>query len=211
MADPPQRHKILTKQEQVVYFYARERRRSLAGVPKMYRTHLKPIPTTPVLATEFPVAMRDRPFSFQTVIRITAAAPVGLIFELGDATTAIAAWINDTTINFRAGGAAAADRGLATFDNTVSLPDTLELDLVFAVRPHDGRVRIWGNGNEIARDVASGGAFPSGLWASASNGAFAAAAVGALPADVTQTGAPTNFQVVEPLSTYVGQVPRHFV
>jgi hypothetical protein len=193
---------------QALRFHSRERRRSHVGLPGLFRTHFEGIPTSPLLATQYPT--RNVPITFRTVIRITGAAPAGLIFEIGDATTAIAAWIDDTDVSLRAGDVPAADRALATFDNGVSLPDTLELDLVFSVRPGDGRVRIWGNGQEIARDVASGGAFPNG-WAASSNGAFAAAAVGALPADVAQTGAPSNFDVIEPLSVFVGQVPRHFI
>lgn len=193
---------------QAVHFNSRERRRSLAGVPEKFRTHELPIPTSPVLATQFPA--RDIPITFRTAIRVTAATPVGLIFELGDATTAIAAWLDDTTINIRAGDAAAADRGIATFTPAGGLTLTLMLDLLIAVRPGDGRVRIWGNGTELARGVASNGQLPNG-WAASSNGAFAAAAVDALPADVTQTGAPSNFDVIAPLSVYVGQVPRHFI
>ncbi len=208
MAETTTPLKQLDAVEQAVYFHSRERRRSLAGVPEMFRTLQAPIPTTPVLATQFPV--RTTLLSFWTAIRITGAAPTGLIFELGDATTAIAAWIDDTDIILRSGDAAADDRGIATFDNTVSLPVGLELDLVYAVRPGDGRVRIWANGLEIARGVATNGQLSNG-WAASSNGAFAAAAVGALPADVTETGAPTNFDVIQPLSVYVGQVPRHFV
>ncbi len=193
---------------QSVRFHSRERRRSLAGVPELFRTLSLAIPTASIPTGSFPD--REAVFTFQTAIRITGGTPVGLIFEFGNATTAIAAWLNDTDIQFRAGGVAAADRGLATFDNTVSLPLTLEMDLVFAVRPGDGRVRIWANGGEIARDTASGGAFPAG-WAADSAGAFAAAASGALPADVLQTGAPSDFDVIQPMSVFAGQVPRHFV
>jgi hypothetical protein len=190
-------------------FHARERRLSLAGFAEMSRTHLFAIPTATILATQFPV--RTTLIAFRTKIRITStSAPVGLIFEIGDATTAIAAWIDDTDVSLRSGDAAAADRGIATFVNAVRLPNTLELDLTFAVRPGDGRVRIFNGGNELARGVASGGQLPNG-WAASSNGAFAAAAVGALPADVTQTGAPSNFDVIEPLTVFVGQVPRHFI
>lgn len=199
--------KQLTELEQAVYFHARERRKSLAGVPELPRTHRFAIPTSPVPAASFP--NRDVLVAWQTVIRITAANPVGLIFELGDSATAIAAWVDNNLLSLRAGDAAAADRGLAQFDNTVDLPVGLELDLVFAVRPGDGRVRIWGNGAELARDTAANGQLPNG-WAASSNGAFAAAAVGALPVDVTQTGAPTGFDVVQALSVYVGNVPRHF-
>lgn len=166
------------------------------------------IPTANVPAAQFPI--RSTPITFWTSIRVTGASPAGLIFEIGDASTAIAAWVDGNDLSFRAGNSLAADRGLATFTQGTSLPIGLELDLVFAVRPGDGRVRIWGNGREIARDVAVNGQLPLG-WASASNGAFAAAATGALPADVLQTGAPSDFEVIHPLSVYVGNVPRHFV
>lgn len=208
MAENLTRLKALDGVEQAVYFHSRERRKSLAGVPELARTRLYPIPTSPVLATEFPD--RDLLFAFWTAVRITGATPAGLIFELGDATTAIAAWIDGGDISFRAGDALAADRALATFTQGPPLPNGLELDLVFAVRPGDGRVRIWGNGTEIARDTAANGQLPNG-FAAASNGAFAAAAVGALPADVTQTGAPSDFDVIQPLSVFRGQVPRHFI
>ena len=175
----------------------------------MARTHLFAIPTATVLATQFPD--RDVPFSFTTSIRITALNPVGLIFELGDATTAIAAWVDNNLLSFRAGEAAADDRGIAVFNNTVDLDDTREFRLTFAVSPGDGRVRIYGSGGlELARGVAVNGQLTNG-WAAASNGAFAAAATGALPADVTETGTPTNFEVIEPLRAFVGQVPRHFI
>lgn len=201
--------KQLDAVEQAAHFHSRERRRSLAGVPELFRSHFfGSIPTTPILAASFPA--RDTLVTFWTAIRITGAAPAGLVFELGDAATAIAFWIDDTELSLRAGDAAADDRGIATFDNTVSLPVGLELDLVCAVRPGDGRVRIWGNGEEIARGVAVNGQLPNG-WAALSNGAFATAAVGALPADVTETGAPNNFDVIQPLSVFVGQVPRHFI
>jgi hypothetical protein len=200
--------KSLDAVEQAVYFHSRERRKSLAGVPELHRTRLYPIPTSPVLATEFPD--RDLLFAFWCAIRITDVAPAGLLFELGDATTAIAAWIDDDTVGFRAGDTA-DDAAVATFVNAPgTLPVGLELDLVFAVRPGDGRVRVWGNGQEIARATAVNGQLPNG-FAAASNGAFAAAAVGALPADVTQTGAPSDFEVFQPLSVFRGQVPRHFI
>jgi hypothetical protein len=200
--------KALSDQEQAAYANDRDRRLSLAGLPDLFQTMQIPIPTATVSNARFPD--RDVPITFWTAIRITDAAPAGLIFEVGDGATALAAWVDGNELIVRAGNALAADRALAVFDNTVDLPLGVKLDLVFAVRPGDGRVRVWGNGKEIARDTAANGQLPLG-WASASDGAFAAAATGALPADVTQTGAPSNFDVILPLSVYVGSVPRHFV
>ena len=193
-------------------YYARERRKALdGGPPALHRTREYPIPSTPILAAEFPDT--DVPITLRTRVRIVANAGVheGLIFEVGDAATAMAAWIDDDQIAFRAGDALAADRGLASVTTgTGELQIDREFDLTFVVNPGDGRVRIWDRGdNELARDAASNGQLPNG-WAASSNGAFAAAAVGALPADVLQTGAPNGFVVIRPLSVFVGQVPRHF-
>lgn len=199
-----------TDLNQALRFHSRERRRSLAGIPELFKTHFFGIPTATLAAASFPT--RDTLVTFQTSIRIvTGVTAAGLIFEIGDAATAIAAWVDTPgLLSFRAGDALAADRGLATFNNGGAWPDTMELDLVFAVRPGDGRVRIWGNGEDIARDTAANGQLPLG-WAASSDGAFAAAATGALPADVLETGAPVDFEVIQPLSVYIGQVPRHFI
>jgi len=199
--------RALTEQEQAVYFHARERRKSLAGVPEMYRALRFPIPTSPVLAASFP--NRSSPVTFATAIRIIDAAPSGLIFAFGDVTTSLAFWVDGDTIGVRA-GSSGDDAAIATFVNAGGdLPVGLELDLVFAVRPGDGRVRLWGNGREIARAEAVNGQLPAG-WAAASNGSFAGAAAGSLPAEVTAVGAPVGFVVIEPLSVYAG-IPKHFV
>ncbi len=190
-------------------YHARKRRKALRGYSELFGTHQFAIPTASIAAGAFPV--RTTPVTFRTVIEITSAtAPTGLIFEFGDSATAIAAWVSTSTIQFRAGDAAAADRGLATFTNGAGqLENTRRFELEFGVIPGTGQVRIWNFGEEIARDTASGANLPNG-WAAASAGAFASAASGALPADVTQTGTPTNFAVVEPLRVYVGQVPWRF-
>tara|TARA_R110000822_G_scaffold120633_1_gene254115 strand:- start:10611 stop:11255 length:645 start_codon:yes stop_codon:yes gene_type:complete len=202
-----------TDLNQALRFHARERRRSLAGVPEMSRTHRIFGTTVMEVATINTTSLfpaRDTPITFKTAIRITAAVPTGLVFELGDSTTGCAIWIDATgdEIHFHAGAAGTVNGATAVFDNTIDLPDGLELELVAAVRPGDGRIRLWGNGQEIARAEASGGSFTDD-WAGVGDGSFAAAVSGTTIAAVT--GAPANFEVIEPLSVYVGQVPRHFV
>lgn len=217
MGDVPQLQPLLsaTEQQQAGLFYARERRRSLAGLPRLSRTHRYPIPTATIPAAAWVADVRNAPVTFQTAIRITSGvSATGLVFEIGNATTAIALYLDTTvggSITLRAGGAAVGSFAEAVFEDLLSpFPDTIEFDIVASVRPGDGRARLWINGNEAARDTASGGALSAG-WAAASDGAFAAAATGALPGDVTQTGAPTGFEVIEPLSGYARQFPRHFV
>lgn len=160
---------------------------------------------------QFPV--RTTLVTFKTVVRITAAAAVaGLIFEIGDSTIGVGAWLGSQTLGFHAGEDGTVNGATALLDNGAAWPDGLELELVFGVRPGDGRVRIWANGLEVARSVSSGGDFGvAEAWAAASNGSFAAVVQGTTPVDVVETGAPTNFAVIEPLSVYMGQVPRHFV
>lgn len=196
-----------TDLNQASRFHRRERRRSLAGHPELFQTHLYPIPTAAIDSDSFPE--RESPVTFVTTIRITGATPAGLIFEIGDATTAVAAYVDDDELVFRAGDSA-GDAAEATYTYVGGLPVGLELDLEFSARPGDGRVRIWGEGRELARAEAANGSFPNG-WAAASDGSFAAAVNGTTAADVMQQGAPSDFDVVEPLRVYVGQVPRHFV
>lgn len=205
--------------EQAVLFNNRERRKSLAGIPEMHRTHrivgASAIAVADIDIGQFPV--RTTPITFRTVIEITLGTPTehrGLIFELGDDTIGAAAWVGDQTIGFHAGEDGTVNGATALFDNTVELPVGLELDLTFAVIPGNGTVRAWGNGTELARSASSGGDFgTAGTWAAASNGSFAAVPQGTVILDVpvASRGAPAGFSVIEPLSVYVGQVPRHFV
>jgi hypothetical protein len=219
MAGPlPRPFKELNDQEQATYFHSRERRRSLAGIPEMYRTmqlfgvtvmELADIDTNSI----FPV--RNTPITFKTAIRITenAGEHRGLAFEFGDAAIGAALWVGDETIGFHAGEDGVVNGATALFDNAAELPVGWEIDIVAAARPGDGRVRVWANGLELARSTASSDTFgAAGTWTAASNGSFASAAQGAIVPDVPaiSQGAPAGFEVIEPLSVYVGQVPRHF-
>lgn len=219
MAALPQPLKELDGQEQAIFFHSRERRRSLAGIPEMNRTHRLFGDTVMEIADIttgdiFPV--RNVPVAFKTAITITenAGQHRGLVFEFGDDAIGSALWVGDETIGFHSGEDGTVNGATALFDNVAELPVGLELELIVAVRPGDGRVRMWGNGDELARSTASSDGFgAAGAWSAASNGSFAAAAQGTIVPDVPaiSQGAPAGFTVIEPLSVYVGQVPRHFV
>lgn len=167
------------------------------------------------VANSFPV--RTNLITFKTAIRILAGTGAGsdehrgLVFELGDSVAGIALWLDDTTINAHAGEAGAVTGATATYDNTVELPEGLELNIIIAIRPGNGQIIMWGNGTELARSQASALDFDAGEWASASPGSFASAVQGTIVADVTQTGAPSGFEVIEPLSVFSGSVPRQFI
>lgn len=206
--------KQLSEQEQAVYFHSRERRKSLAGLPELFRTHR--IFGTTVMAVSnivvgtFPV--RDSEVTFQTAIRIAdnTTARAGLIFEFGSSTSGLALWMDDTTLNFRAGGTGNAGVS-GVYDNVVQWPATLELDLVAAVRPGLGLVAVWANGREIIKAQSIDTTFLNGEWAAASAGSFAEDVQGTTPADVGETLAPVEFTVIEPMSVYVGSRPRQFI
>lgn len=195
-----------TDRNQAAGFYRRAHRRARRSATGLNRTHAYAIPTATIPAAAFPTP--TGPVTFATRIRVTGATPTGLLFEIGDGTTAIAAWLDSTTLNVRAGDSG-GDLATATYTPSGGFTVGLELDLVIAVRPGDGRVRVWNGGTELARDTSANEELPNG-WAASSAGAFAAAASGALPADVTQTGAPTNFAAIAPLSVFMGQTPERF-
>lgn len=192
-------------------FHSRERRLSRSALSDLYRTHAYTIPTATV-NDGYAAGDLLLPATYATTIEVTVATPVGLIFEVGNATTAVAAWIDDTDISLRAGTGGGEQRAVATYTVAGGLPVGLRLGLVFAIDPGSGQLRIWDHrGKELARATSVAGDFLPEGWAADSDGAFAAAATGALPADVTQTGAPSNFACVAPLSFYAKQKPRHFV
>lgn len=213
--------KALSEQEQAVYFHSRQRRKSLAGIPEMFRSHRYSGASSIAVATinttvDFPV--RDGLITFKSAIRITADGSVatehrGIVFELGDAAIGAALWVGDSTIGFHAGTAGLADGATTLFDNTVELPVGSEFELVAAVRPGTGQVRLYINGtdNGTTRVAATNGAFASD-WAGTGDGSFATG-TGPMVTDVPAVSriAPDGFEVIEPLSVYVGQVPRHFV
>ena len=169
-------------------------------------------------ATVFPNATL-RPITFKTAIRITAdgtqaAEHRGLVFEFGGTGRGFAVWVGDQTIGLAVGqttgGATVAE---FVFDNGAVFVDGAEFELVVAANPGNGKARMWANGTEVGRATATNGNF-NGAWAGTNQGSFAATFAGGqvhggVPA-ISQI-APDGFAVIEPLSAYVGQIPRHFV
>lgn len=196
--------KDLTEQEQAALFASRERTRMHRGFElDIPRTHM--IHGSGVMASVIPAASfrtRDSIATFKAAIRFTDTTPSGIIFSFGDATSAIALWVDNTNIYFRAGGATIDTNG-----NVASLPISplagSELTVIAMVRP-DGMVGLW-IPELRKRTWSNTGAFTA--WASDVEGDFAQAA-GAMPADVVSTGAPVNFDVIIPLSVYYGSFPR---
>ncbi len=193
-------------------------RRSLRqGVfPELLRTHyFRGASSLPVasIGTGASFPSRDGFVTFSTRIKITSNGGQhrGIVFELGDSSTGCSLWVGDQTIGFHAGASGTADGATALYDRGAELPVGWEVDLVAAVRVGDGRVRLWGNGEELARSQASNGVFNPLAWASTADGSFASAKTGTVVAvPVASDKAPDGFTVTRPLSVYVGQIPRIF-
>lgn len=288
MGELIRKHGVDTEQQQAVYFHARERRRSLAGVVELFRTHrfsntartltitgatnatpivitsvghglidgmtvtvadvegntaangtwaitvvtadtfsldtsvgngayttggtavVTPAMPVPSIDTGAVFPVRSGLITFTTAIRITGAAPLGMVFEFGSSTRgcglAVAGALMAGT-----GGGNTTEAATAIFDYLSTMPVGLELELVLALRPGTGEVRLWGNGQELARAAASSGSF-GGDWADTEAGSFAQVAAGTVPAGISIANQdPVDFDVIQPLSVYVGQVPRQFV
>lgn len=203
---------------QAALFYARERRRSLAGVPNLFKTHrIAGVASLPVavIATGdlFPLAVRQAPVTFQTSFVLAAPTPrSGLIFEFGDASGGVAAWIAaDDTVFIRAGGPTVGSD--AVIVSTIApLVAGHRYDLTIGALPGVGLLQFQINDAWLDNraNAAVGNFGAGGVWSSDGGGSFASAANGAVPVDVSETGAPLNFSVVEALSVYTGQLPRHF-
>jgi len=180
----PLRSEAFTEHQQAAFFHSRERRRSLAGIPELYRTHRVfggGVMEVASLDTAALFPDRSRPITFQTAIEITGGAPSATVFSLGTATLTV----SGSQITFTFGALT------ATFDNTVVLPIGLQLDLTVSVNPGAGIARLWGNGQELARVSST----PITEWSDGAVGSFATPV--------------SDIIVLEPLSVYQGQKPRH--
>lgn len=209
----------LSKRRQAALFHGRERRRSLQGIPELTRTaqiYGTTVMEVANLDTGELFPSRLTPITFRTKIEITdnSGEHRGIVFEFGDDAIGCVLWIGDETIGFHAGEDGTVNGATALYDLGAELPVGGTYDLVAAVRPGDGRVRLWSNGLELARATASSNGFgTAGTWAADSEGSFASAKQGTVVPDLPAASdkAPDGFTVVSPLSVYLGQVPKHFV
>lgn len=190
-----------TEENQALRFYARRRRESLAGLARMHRTHrifggtvmgVDPIVTVDV----FPD--RTTPVTFRTVVRTVAGAGnhSGRIFQIGT-DPKVFLFFNNTLIGATAGAVGTGDgTPLGMWTVPGGIPDDWEVELVTAVNPGNGKMRIWANGQSVIAVQAANESF-NGPWSDANDGVFVAPEL-------------NRVEVIEPLSVYVGQLPRHF-
>lgn len=202
---------LLSIAQQHAAYYSRKRMKSLRGFPTDFITHRFAIPTASIAATLF--ADHERPITLSTRIRILENAGVhrGLIFEIGSGTRGLAAWVGDQTIGLTAGGLT-TEQATATWAFGAELPVGREFQLIFMIRPGDGKVQITDGGVNLQTATASGGSFGTGGWADSETGSFASAAVTSTPDGVPalSDSAPSGFEVILPLTVLDGFVPTEF-
>lgn len=207
-----------TNQQNIATTLRREKwRKDRAGYSQNFLTHnlhgTVSIGVTPLVTADlFPD--RSLPIMFQTRIRILAGVSQGLIFEFGSSTRGCAAWVEPNMIGIVAGnGAVANERTSAVWNLGAALAQDRIFQLVFAVIPGSGRVRLWDFGIRRADGVAVDNDFGPGDWSDGADGSFASAVVGTVMADVPVASriAPSNFEVIEPLRIFNNQMPRSFV
>lgn len=200
----------MTAQAQAAAYHARQRKRGLRSLPDLHRTYeLKnPLDDTileTAILTSAAFPDQSSPFTWHTRVSIGTIVG-GLVFELGGSAGAAACWIETDKVGWRAGGATGGGLDAAAiYTHSSTWGDGTILDLVGTVIPGSGEVRLWIDGDLVAQDASDS---PMPLWGTSEAGTFGLAALGALPTDVAETGAPNGFDVIAPFSIYQNQVPR---
>lgn len=189
---------------------------SLAGMPELFRTHrirgVSDLPTDFDTSVVFPDPIRNQDITFKTAIQFNnnTGNRSGLIFEIGGNIRGTVMWIQNQIIGFRAGRDAPSSGVHEEFDYGAQWPANLILNIVASVRPGMGGITVWVNGTEVIFGMSDTSMFELGMWSGPSDSSFASDANGDIRADVPVDHAPINFAVIEPLSVYVRQAPRHF-
>ncbi len=119
----------LTKQGRAVTYYARRRRIDAVDVPRLSRTHR----LAPGTARLNPVALADldRPVVIST--KVDFSATPGTLFNYG--ASIVVSRISNIAMRVEF-------RGIAVLDNIIT-PPSGEWFLLLAIRPGDGRIRLW--------------------------------------------------------------------
>lgn len=161
-------------------YYARKRTRSLRAVPRLFRTHA--IAPGATHTSPFTEEMLARPITLKTKINFNIAKPTEL-FAIG----------SNIVLNLASGGLVTLVwRGstIASFTPPDTASPLGHWDLVVSLLPGNAQSRVWNQEGEVARNQISSPTFTT----------FAD-----LSDDFT-----TSSLLIEPVSVYVAQLPRHF-
>jgi hypothetical protein len=204
-------------------YYRRRRRKShVDPSSRLFRVATIASGTTPIdTATLFGDSVQHE-VAFALSIRAASSSATGTLFQFGDEELNVNVWVQT---NGRLGFVAGRHKqsipvGTQLWTrNQTRAPLNLKIgkrhDIVMAIRPGTGEVRLWRDGQMLFNQRASGNSFGAPVpprWAESVNGEgsyFAA------PAHVAWgalfSGAPNaDLEALSPLSVYHDQRPRHF-
>lgn len=189
----------------------RQRRNLVSG---LFRTHLLgPAPQNFVTATLFPSSTvpptLERPCTFVVDVLITGASADGVVIEMGSSTHGMAITLGAGVIYGAAGGAGAevANGAHATF--TPGVGRRLQVGLAVIPGPGVGTVYLFIDGKLVSKVQSTSTNFTGNAIADVLSDGAIAQVNGTLTGRVPAVTVPTNFQIVSPVSIYVGQIPRH--
>lgn len=191
---------------QAALFHARERRKSLLDPSHgLFATH--DLGLSGQFTTTNKFIDRTSPITFSTSFVVTGL-PVGIILEMGGATTGLGIYINGTTLGFVAGDTAAGVTGIDITYDFVGDNSNQRMNLVASVSPNIGAAAMWINGQQVAYGE-TGGVFSQ--WAGTDVGGVGepfGSVNGRVPAPAQV--ALSNVSLVAPVKAYLNQLPRQF-
>ena len=176
----------------------------------LHQTHSFPAGTTPIdVGASFPV--RDRPVTLALRLAATAAGATGVVLELGSSTSGVKVDVDAGSVFVAAGDGSGGGGVGGSFDASGLLGAVGRvIPVVLAISPGDGRIKLFVDGAAVLR-LDGGQAMGGGAWAADSDGSYGAATVGTANTRASAvSAAPTNFELVSPLSVFVGQLPLQF-
>jgi hypothetical protein len=149
-------------------FHNRERRKSLFDPSReLSRQHSFADGDTIVAATNFGTpGYLDVPITFKVDVQVvTLATATGVIFEIGDGTTGVALVLDGGDLIAAAG--AQGNNGADGTATDAFRADGHQRSIVMSIIPGTGQLQVWADGLLVIEETAVGGAFFSGLAASA--------------------------------------------
>lgn len=190
-------------------FYARRRRRSILDPGLgLFKTHDLGFSGDVQVGLRFPD--RFRPVTFRTRIRRTGASPRGTVFELGGAVTDLIVYVDGTDLQVAAGASSGDDGLLVTAANFLP-PEGTDALVTVAVLPNAGFVWLFKDNRTVASGRTVSGRMSQG-WGSTSLGSVGTIVGGAnTRVDTGGFEVLQDVEIVEPVSVYMGQIPRHLV
>lgn len=185
----------LGAREHAAHYHARRRTRSHRDITRgLSRTHDLGIgPANYVTEAIFPV--RTRPITFVTAIEITGANADGIFMTFGDSTGKIRCSIKNRKLMVVARNAISGTASHSTPTVSAFGDVGAQIGIALAINPGAATIRGWVNGDLMLRLTISSG-FHDGEWCGPGDGAI--------------TDTMTDFALVEPVSAFLGQLPRQF-